>query len=229
MTGIFDSGVGGINTLKELRRLLPREDITLLCDKRNAPYGTKEKDELIRIAERNINCLVSLGASRVLIGCCTASTIYPYLDEAYKKIAIPIIGPTTDAAVRATKCGRIGVIATDRTIKSRAFERAILNHGYYEVYGVEMGWLVSKIECGLCDDSFSIDDMSRLQRDIYPLIDKGIDTLILGCTHFPSVSGLIKEIVGEGVALISSACEGAKFLEKKPTGVGGSITKYIAT
>ncbi len=229
MTGIFDSGMGGINTARKLRHLLPREDIILLCDKSNAPYGTKGKNELIRIAKRNIDCLVGLGASRVLIGCCTASTIYPYLDDTLKEIAIPIIDPIADATVKATRRGKIGVIATNRTIKSRAFEMAILNRGPYEVYSREMGWLVSRIEGGLCDEDFSQSDIKGLKRDIYPLLNKGIDTLILGCTHFPSVSGLIKKIVGEEVTLISSAFEGAKFLKEKPTELGNSITKYIVT
>lgn len=229
MTGIFDSGRGGINTLSELRRLLPREDIVLLSDRKNAPYGIKTEAELIKIAEANIDCLVGLGAERVLIGCCTASAIYPYLDEKYKKIAIPIINPIAYKAKSTTRCGKIGIIATDRTTKSRAFERAISNYGRYEIYSVAMGWLVNEIEGGLCDDSFSPSDKNRLKEDIQPLISKGIDTLILGCTHFPSVSGLISEIVGKNITLISSSYEGAKFLRKKTSSFGNSITKYIVT
>lgn len=229
MTGIFDSGRGGVSTLAELRRLLPKEDIILLSDRINAPYGTKDRAELIRIAEGNIRHLLSLGASRVLIGCCTASTVYPYLDDFCKSVSIPIIEPIASAAAGATKNRRIGIIATEATIRSGAFRDAILSRGEYEITELALQWLVGAIEGGLSDESFTECDRKRLENSLSGLARCGIDTLILGCTHFPSVSGLISEILGDGIRLISSSYEGANYLRTIVSGEGNSITKYIAT
>ncbi len=227
MTGIFDSGRGGVTVAKELRALLPSEDIILLCDRKNAPFGSKNRYELTEIATENIRLLASLGAERVLIGCCTASAVYPYLDEESRQIAIPIIEPIASAAERATENGKIGVIATEATIRSRVFRDTLTRDGYTNICDIALQWLVSEIEGGFSDECPNGKSIKRLECALMPLKDYGIDTLILGCTHFPVVSGIIADILGEGVRLISSAYEGAKMMKMMLRGEGRAVTKYI--
>ena len=123
MTGIFDSGVGGFASFRVLRRLMPREDILYLADREGAPYGTKEKDVLLPLIKRDIARLRERGAERILIACCTASSLWEELSPEERAVSFPIISP---AAHAAAECGKkITVIATDYTVKARAFSREI--------------------------------------------------------------------------------------------------------
>lgn len=190
MIGIFDSGMGGENTLTEVRRISPRVDITLLKDVKNAPYGTKDERELIRIAEGNIDRLISLGARCVLIGCCTASTVYDKLGMWHRAKSIPIIGASATEAMRASSGGKIALLATKRTVDSRAFESYL---GKDRVIGIEAQRLVSFIESGECDGHLSGECREYIEELLAPLCNRGADTLILGCTHFPSLMNTIAE------------------------------------
>ena len=207
MIGLFDSGMGGFNTAGEIKRLLPRESLLLLADCERAPYGTRAEEDLISITEENIRRLSAAGAERVLIACCTASSLYERLSPEARMISIPVITPTARAARVASVTGRISVIATEGTVRSRAFSRALVG---CEVTELAAGELV-----GLCEDG---EDCPRLSRLLDGLTDEAAessaDTLILGCTHFHSVERQIKELAArKGIKnVISSAREGAREL-----------------
>lgn len=150
MTGIYDSGSGGRYAAEILHRLAPSERLLLHLDRENAPYGSKSEGELSDLVSENISRLASFGIERVLIACCTASTVYHTLPEELKKISIPIVTPTARIAERLTENGRITLIATDRTVASDLFSREIRGA---EVIPIAAQPLVSIIDRGIADGS----------------------------------------------------------------------------
>ena len=228
MTGIFDSGVGGLAAYFELRRLLPREDIIYLADRKNAPYGTKTKDELIALTKKDIKRLCDMGASQVLIACCTASTVYSELSEWERAIATPIIAP---AARVAAEGGRIAVIATEHTVRSGAFGKEIrrLSHDS-EVFERAEQALVAMVEHGSRDGEIKEECRAVLLEIAEWASDIRADTLVLGCTHFSHLEGTLGEMLPE-VRIVSPAREGAKEIARLSCGKGrrGKITYTDAT
>ena len=208
MIGLFDSGRGGKNTLSVLKEALPNTDILLLIDTENAPYGTKTEGEILELSKRNIERLLNLGADTVLIGCCTASTVHPLLSEEYKSRSVPIIMPTALSAMRATKNGKIAVIATERTVSSHAFKSALPS---FDVREISAGRLVYLTEHGASDDGMTVSAGEYLRILIETGASHGADTLVLGCTHFHSVESTVKKLsVQYGIkSVVSSAREGA--------------------
>ena len=184
MLGLFDSGSGGLGTVRYVKQLSPSTDLIYKIDRQNAPYGTKNKKDLIRIIENNLDELSLRGAQKILIACCTASALYDELSERHKAISIPIIYPIAISARAVSQNGRIGVIATLGTVKSHAFARALHDLAVFERPAQE---LVGLIDGGLSDATASSEDKDMLRRIVLPLARKNIDTLILGCTHFPSL------------------------------------------
>ena len=225
MIGVFDSGAGGLTAIAELRRLMPSVDICFLADRKNAPYGTKSKDELIRLVCADISKLRRAGAEKILMACCTASTVYDELPCKMRAIAHPIICPTAKEAARITNNGKIGVIATEATVSSSAFGKALIKYpSVKEVHELPTQRLVSWVEGGTVDGRVTSRERDELYRLIRPMREYGIDTLILGCTHFPHLE---REICGclPGVRLVSASREGARELVKssKNTGKGKTI------
>lgn len=209
MIGIFDSGVGGLTAYKEVRRLAPRADIVYLADRKNAPYGIKGRDELIELVKNDIKTLQALGASDILIACCTASTVYPFLDEEARRRTIPIIEPAADSSAGLR---RITVIATEHTAKSRAFGKAITERSPdTSVLEISAQPLVSMVECGSRDGGLSRECEEYLKKTASIVRDFGSDGLILGCTHFSHLENTLREYLPE-VKIISPAREGAKKL-----------------
>lgn len=214
MIGIFDSGVGGICAYRQVRELIPREDIVYLADRRNAPYGTKTKDEILSFTKKNIKILRNMGARAVLIACCSASSIYHLLDPSEREISTPIITP---AAALAAKGGRrIAVIATRHTVREGAFGREI--GGFSDAWVIEMAEqeLVSLVERGNRDgrvDPECRDCLSGIARRVR---EADADTLILGCTHFSHLEGEIGRLLPE-VNIISPARVGAIEMVRKIT------------
>ena len=184
MLGLFDSGSGGLNTVRYLKEIAPNVDLVYKIDRENAPYGTKKKNQLIGIIESNIEELAKRGASRSLIACCTASAMYDELGEWHRSVSIPIIHPVADAAKAVSENGRIGVVATLGTVRSHAFAKALFDRTVFEVEAQE---LVALIDSGLCDATADKTDINMLRRIVLPLARKNTDTLILGCTHFPAL------------------------------------------
>ena len=216
MIGIFDSGAGGITVARELRRLAPLSDLCFFADRKNAPYGTKSEKELIPLVKRDAEILYDMGAERIIMACCTASTVHESLPNWLKGITVPIIEPTARAAAKATKNGRVGVIATEATVRSSAFGRALLKHdSVRDILEVPAQPLVGMVESGVADGSVSDGDKIILRDILAPFRRGGYDTLILGCTHFPHLFGEISKIL-PGVNIISSSREGALEIVKEP-------------
>lgn len=227
MIGIFDSGAGGYAVLGELRKLSGKADVILFCDTKNAPYGTKSEDELKRLVSRDIKILTSHGASRVLMACCTASTVHEKLTKSDRNISVPIILPTAKSAITASVGGKIGIIATDRTHRSGAFSKAILS---LCPTATPIGWcaqdLVKMIEDGVTDKTATPADIEKIKTILSGALSSDIDTLILGCTHFPHLKETISSLF-PGVKIISSAKEGVRSILGDEALSGGGKTVIV--
>ena len=191
MIGVLDSGVGGFNSLKELRRLLPRCDIAYFADRKNAPYGTRSEDELVALVSHGIDRLSGLGAEKVLLACCTASSVWEGLDSRQKSISRPIIEWGISPLTGEEK--RVLIIATEHTVRSGAFGKAIqARYPLISVLEVPMQNLVSAVEL-FAHENVSLNleiEMGKLEK-ICAVYEP--DSLILGCTHFSTVEGEIKQ------------------------------------
>ena len=226
MTGIFDSGVGGLTALSELRRLHPMADVTYLADSENAPYGTKSENKILECAERCIKRLSDMGAERILIACCTASTLYSRMSLAAREVSIPIIAPAARVAAEESR-GRIAVIATSATVRSRAFTREITALRKAKLLELEAQPLVAAVEAGARDGAPLSPECESILDDILAQIRAfEADTLILGCTHFSHLSDHISRRL-PGVNLISPSLEGAREIARLTENRGSGSTVFI--
>ena len=191
MIGVFDSGAGGRFALAELRRLCKNEQIIFLADEKNAPYGNKSESELIRLVTNDILSLEAAGATKVLIACCTASTVWDKLSDSCRRISVPIIKPTAKRALQLSASGKIGVLSTEATRRSGAFEKEI--NGALCRSAPE---LVTLAEMGACDGNLSSEQKEMLKNILSPFSSGAVDTLILGCTHFAYFEREIEDILG---------------------------------
>ena len=220
MIGVFDSGAGGLFALAELRRLSPDADIAFFADTENAPYGNKSREKLIELVSRDIDRLVAFGCDKVLMACCTASSVYEFLSEERRRISLPIISPTAKSAVIISKTKKIGILSTEATRKSRAFVEKIMK---YEPMARcvchHAPELVSLAEAGERDGELSADGLDTVEKCVSIFRSSGIDTLILGCTHFAYFENTIKEILK--INVVNSAREGALLMQKYACGGEG--------
>ena len=223
MIGVFDSGAGGIAVTRELRSLLPNADIVFFRDRPGAPYGTKSKSELMKLVVHDINTLIDLGADEILMACCTASTLFRELDKKYKAVATPIIAPTAKTAASVTRCGKIGVIATDTTVASHSFKNELHTiDPSLTVYEWQAQPLVSLVENGARDGNINSFGIETVKKTVADAMKSDIDTLILGCTHFPLIERTIASLF-DGVKTVSSAREGARSMLCHKGGRGKTI------
>lgn len=202
--GVFDSGIGGLTVVAELRRALPLERILYLGDTARVPYGGKSAETVTRYSREISDLLLSEGAKMIVVACNTASALaVPTLAPSYPVPMIGVLEPGAAAAVKATRSGRIGVIGTRATIGSEAYSKAInsLNPDL-SVTAIACPLLVPLIEEGLFDDEVT---KTVLQRYLDPMLSQGIDTLVLGCTHYPLLKKAIRTICGDGIQLVDSA------------------------
>lgn len=211
--GIFDSGLGGLSAVREIRALLPSEDLVYFGDTGRVPYGTRSRETIRRYASQDIRFLLShADCKAVVVACGTVSA--NALDDLRDANDIPIIGvidPAAEAAVKATKNGRIGVIATPSTIASGAYERALLAiDPALRVTGQACALFVPLVENGFVDADDPIPYLTA-ERYLAPIRDSGADTLILGCTHYPLLSAVISRVLPE-VTLIDTGREAAHSL-----------------
>lgn len=211
--GVFDSGVGGLTVAREIMRQIPNERIIYFGDTARVPYGSKSKETVTRFSEQIVRFLRTFQVKTIVVACNTASAYA--LDELEKEIDIPIIGvvkPGAKAAMEATNNARIGVIATEATIGSGMYDRYIkgLNEKI-TIYGKACPLFVPLIEEGLWEDPVT-DEIAR--RYLTELIDIDIDTLILGCTHYPLIRSTLGRIAGGKVTLVNPAYETAKELKE---------------
>ncbi len=202
--GIFDSGVGGLTVLKEIKRLLPHENIFYLGDTARVPYGNKSRDTIIKYSIQNTRFLIEKGIKLLVVACNTSSSlaINALRHEFHKLPIIGVIEPGSQQAVAVTKTKRIGVIGTRATIASNAYGTAIrrLDNGM-DVFQQACPLFVPIVEEGMHETAFAHDIASYYLKNIKK---HGIDTLILGCTHYPALSDVIQKAVGKDVRLINS-------------------------
>lgn len=209
--GVFDSGLGGLTVLKAIMDVLPGESVVYFGDNGRAPYGTKSKETVAKFTFQDIRFLLNQDIKMVVIACNTASA--SSFDKVRANFDIPVvevIKPGASAAVKATRNGRIGVIGTSATINSGAYERAIKSiNGDVFVYQKACPLLVPIVEEGKewwdCDITEKI-----INRYLEEILQYDIDTLVLGCTHYPLLYELISKVAGPKVTLVSSAEEAAK-------------------
>jgi glutamate racemase len=210
--GVFDSGVGGLTVAREIIRQLPGEDIIYFGDTAHLPYGPKSEDKITKLSIINIKYLMRYGVKAVVIACNTTSALC--IEKLKKRFSIPIIGvivPGAKAAVKVTRNKRVGVIGTVGTIKSRAYEREIkkIKRGV-KVYGKACPLFVPLVEEGWTRKPVT----SEIAGEYLENLRKSkIDTLVLGCTHYPFLKKVISDTMGKGVDLIDSAEETANGLK----------------
>lgn len=202
--GVFDSGVGGLRVVNALRRLLPSENIFYLGDNARIPYGNKGGATVTRYSFELSGLLLAEGAKAIVVACNTATALaLPRLQDALRVPVLGVIAPGAAAAVAATRSKRVGVIGTHATISSGAYERALWRSDpALEVHAVACPLLVPLIEEGLLDDPLTDQHIARYLR---PLLHVGIDTLILGCTHYPLLHAAIARLAGPEIRLVDSA------------------------
>ena len=205
--GVFDSGVGGLTVAREIMRQIPNERIVYFGDTARVPYGSKSKETVTRYARQIVRFLQTQDVKAIVVACNTASAYA--LDEIEKEVDIPMIG---EVAAEATSNGKIGVIATEGTIGSGIYSRYIKEiKPDVSVIGKACPLFVPLVEEGLLQDPVT-DEIAK--RYLTELIDIGIDTLILGCTHYPLIRSTVGRILGEDVTLVNPAYETAKELKE---------------
>ena len=208
--GVFESGLGGLSAVKELAALLPHEDIVYFGDTARVPYGPRSRDTLLKYAHEDIHFLISKKVKLALAACGTISSIYP--PKLAQKLPVPYLGvvePTAKAAVAASRTGHIGIIGTRATIKSNSYANAILKLlPQAKLTSMACPLFVPVIEGGYIDRTNPI-TTTLAQEYLLPLVNEGIDTLILGCTHYPIIRDIIADVVGPDVVLIDSGRESA--------------------
>ena len=214
--GVFDSGLGGLTAMRELVQAMPNEDIIYLGDTGRVPYGGRSTETIIKYARQDIEFLLSHGIKAIAVACGTVSTVA--LDVVAQEYDTPIFGVVEPAAWKAAKLsrsGRIGVIGTVNSVRSGAYDRAIRRfRPESEVFSQACPLFVPLVENGRIHRG---DRLAELAAEEYlaPLRQVGIDTLILGCTHYPLLSGVISDVMGPEVSLVSSGAEEAEYLIKK--------------
>ena len=201
--GVFDSGVGGLTVFREIARAIPTQPLIYLGDSARVPYGTKSPDTIVRYSLEAAQHLLGRGIGMLVVACNTATAAA--LPALQSKLSIPVIGvvePGARAAVSRTR-GCVGVIATEGTVKSKAYTRAIKQLDS----SVEVIESAAPLFVPLAEEGWANTHVAREVAEIYlePLIDAGIDTLVLGCTHYPILRGTIERVVGDKVHIVDSA------------------------
>ncbi|TYQ00277.1 glutamate racemase [Tenacibaculum adriaticum] len=200
--GIFDSGIGGTSIWKEINTLLPNENTVYLSDSKNAPYGQKSKDQIINLSIKNTEYLLNKNCKLIVVACNTATTnAIKYLRENYN---VPFIGiePAIKPASLKTKTNTIGILATKGTLNSELFEKtsSSIDSKINIIEQIGEG-LVELIENGRI---YSEEMTILLKKYLHPMIQKNVDCLVLGCTHYPYLIPQIREIVGTKINIIDS-------------------------
>lgn len=200
--GVFDSGLGGLTVVRELKKMLPSENVVYFGDTARVPYGNKSRERIIEFSHQIMHFLLRQNVKAVIVACGTVSS--NALDELTASYDLPIIGvvePGAAAAVSATKNGRIGVCGTSATIRSGAFERKIHRlDPDIQVVSQACPLFVPLVEEGWFSDPVTRQVAARYMA---PLKKQGVDTVVLGCTHYPLLGEVIQEEMGKGVRLIN--------------------------
>lgn len=217
--GIFDSGLGGLTAVKQVISVMPHEDIIFFGDTGRVPYGSKSRETIIRYTRDDIEFLLKHNIKMIMAACGTASSVaLPHIEKDYGIKIIGVLEPAVYAAVRRTRNGKIGVIGTLATIKSDKYAQIIkAENPEMQVFSNPCPMFVPLVENGYANSEAA----SMIAKDyLLPLKNQGVDTLILGCTHYPLLEGVISDIMGDEVELISPGAEVAEYGKKVLTREG---------
>jgi glutamate racemase len=211
--GVFDSGVGGVSVLREIRRELPAEDLVYVADSEYTPYGDRPAAVIIERSIAMVQFLEHRGAKAVVVACNTATGIA--VDTLRTRFTMPIIAiePAVKPAASQTKSGVVGVLATTQTLSSPRFSKLVTAHaaGVRVVAQASPG-LVEQVEAG---ELSSAATRSLVEQYVRPLLDQGADRIVLGCTHYPFLSKVIEDVAGPGVTIIDPAVAVARELRRR--------------
>lgn len=212
--GIFDSGLGGLTTVKEAMSQMPGENIVYFGDTGRVPYGSRSQETITRYVKDDIDFLMEKDVKLIIAACGTASSVaLPRMKEDYHIPIIGVVEPASQKAVEVSKTGRIGVLGTGATISSDKYNECILK--------LNPQAIVTKKACPLfvplVENGHTDDTVARLVAEEYlaPLKEAEVDTVILGCTHYPHLSRLIGELMGDGVRLVNAGAETARYAYEK--------------
>ncbi len=227
--GVFDSGLGGLTVVKELHKILPNENIVYLGDTGRVPYGSRSRETIIKYAMQDINFLKKKDIKMIVAACGTVSSTLPR--EISENLGLPyadVILPSAQEACALTAHGRIGVVGTSASMRSNAYGKTIRNiRGDVRVFGNACPLLVHLVENGLVQPDNQI---TRLTVEMYlkPLMEENIDTLILGCTHYPIIYDIFNQILDYNVTLIDPGKCTARYVKKILT-ANGMLTERTKT
>ncbi len=235
--GVFDSGVGGLTALRELRQLMPEETLIYFGDMARVPYGDRPRDVIVDFARQDVRFLRTFDLKAILIACGTVTTTS--LEVLREENDLPIYGvvePACRKAAEISKNGRIGLIATAASVRSGAYEKALGDaRADAEMFAAACPKFVPLIEAGRFRPGDAELD-AAVREYVGPLLEKGIDTLILGCTHYPMLTEVLRAFCGPDVALVSAGAESALALRDRLTAMdrlaeraeGGSWEFYVS-
>jgi len=211
--GIFDSGIGGLTVFKELKKLLPGEDIIYLGDTARVPYGTKSKDTVIKFSIQIADFLVRLNVKLIVVACNTSSSCsLSILKRRYNIPVLGVIEPGAEVAARVTRNFKVGVIGTKATVSSGVYEKELERlNPKIDVIAKSCPLFVPLVEEGWLKE-----DVTKMvaKRYLNSLKRKNIDVIVLGCTHYPLLKPVIREVLGKGVILVDSAIQTAKTVKE---------------
>lgn len=206
---ILDSGVGGLTVVKEVMRQLPQEKVIYFGDTARSPYGPRPADEVQTFTAQIVDYLIQFNPKMIVIACNTATAVA--IDEIRARVSVPVLGvisPGARAAIKTTRSGVVGVIGTEGTIRSNAYDLALRTISpNIQVYSESCPLLAPFVEKGLFHEE---EALYVVEKSLRPLYGKPIDCLILGCTHYPFLTPFISRVMGPDVTLISSADETAR-------------------
>ncbi len=209
--GVFDSGIGGLTAVQELNRILPNENIIYFGDTARIPYGSRSRETILRYAHQDIDFLKRHKIKMIIAACGTVSSMLGDINEIDGLLYTGVLIPASQKACEVTENGKVGVIGTPATVKSQSYVKAIKNISpEIEIFANPCPLFVHLVENGYTDRN---NPVTKLVAEEYlePIKKQGVDTLILGCTHYPIIKDIIQDIMGENVKLISAGGEAARY------------------
>ena len=211
--GVFDSGVGGLSVLREIRRELPHEDVVYVADSGNAPYGDQSKEFIGRRAAAILHLFIEHRAKAVVVACNTVTGMA--VDALRSRYSLPIVAiePAVKPAAATTKSGVVGVLATTQTLASERFSSLVEKYGHgVEIVAQPCPGLAEQVEKG---EFAGPATRALVEQFVRPMIARGADTIVLGCTHYPFLSDVIRSVAGLDVTLIDPAVAVARELRRR--------------
>lgn len=211
--GVFDSGVGGLSVLREIRRELPHEDLIYVADSGHAPYGERSEKFVAARSVAVVQFLLRRKAKAIVVACNTATGAAVTDLRARFPVPIVAIEPAVKPAAQATRSGVVGVLATRRTLCSENFQRLLKRYSAdVKILAQPCPGLVERVEAGALNDDGT---RALLEHYVAPLLQRGADTLVLGCTHYPFLAPLLRDLAGPEVTLIDPALAVARQLRRR--------------